>query len=110
MSDQKNLEKIDAYLNGELEGAELTAFEKAIENNKDLAAQVRLVQGIDAAVGDEGALNFQKMIQEEDEHYYKESSNNSAKIRSIGGRRRVYLVAAVLLTLAISQQLISALY
>lgn len=95
MSEQQTYETIEAYLNGLLTGADLADFEQQLQNNPDLAAQVKFFEQMDTALSDKGALNFQKMVQAEGGIFYKKSTHTpSAKIRNIGNTRKWWSVAA----------------
>lgn len=100
MSAEERQERIDAYLNGELQGEELKAFEEAVQNDEALRNEVRLFKDIDLAVQDKAAIAFQKMVQEEGEAFLQQEDQPQAKIRKMGARQ--WAVAATILLLLIS--------
>lgn len=54
--------KIDQYLNGELIGKELQAFEDQIASNPDLATEVELQRTVNDAIFDNGLLDYKEKI------------------------------------------------
>ncbi len=104
MSNQPIYEKIKAYLDGELTGAELEAFEKELLSNPELAEDVELYQTIDMVLEDEATLNFQKIVQAEDEAFFEENTAKLVEqpIRKIGGFNRQWMIAASFLFLIVS--------
>ncbi len=100
MANQPKYEKIEAYLNGTLPPTEYEVFEQEIQSNPKLAEQVQLFREIDKALEDEGALNFQKVVQAEEEAFLKEfekevsEEENSKPLRKIGGFNRQWMMAA----------------
>ena len=103
MSDQNSYEKIEAYLNGELTGAERSDFEQQLQTDKALAQQVLLFEEMDTALKDRSATNFQRLVEEQGNVYLnkpKEEEEDKPIIRKINWQR--YISIAAIFTLLIS--------
>lgn len=73
MSDQDTYEKIEAYLEGTMEGADLEAFKQDLLVNEALAEKVRLFRDMDKVLSDNVTLDFQKMIAEEGKRFLNQA-------------------------------------
>jgi len=107
MSNKDTYEKIEAYLSGTLQGAELTAFERAIREDKALSKQVRLFRDMDTVLSDKATLDFQKMVAAEGNAFLnpKEKKKEPARLLRYPSFRMA--AAAVLLLIASAAGLLS---
>ena len=60
---QELFEKIDAYLNGKLEGNDLKSFQDALKGDKALQLEVEKYKLVQAALKDEEEIAFRKQLQ-----------------------------------------------
>lgn len=105
MSSQSTYELIESYLEGKLEGEVLEKFEQRLQSDQDFAEQFALFNQVDRVLEDKGALDFQKMVQEQGTLFLqKESSSETSegKVLNIFSNRKNWLIAATLLFLVIS--------
>lgn len=106
MTPQQSFEKIEAYLNGELDEVQLKIFEEQMKKDDALAAQVHLFKNMDLAISDKSALQFQKLVQKEANPFFQKSSAPEAKIRKLSWTSRSWTIAASILVLIISATLL----
>ncbi len=92
MLDQKLHETIEAYLNGDLKGADLSDFETRLQSDQELAFQVSMFRDIDSAVNDKPVLNFQKLVEEQGNIFFQENDQEKTIVKKINWRN--YLIAA----------------
>ena len=99
MADQELYEKIEAYLNGDLTGAEHTEFEQQVKSDQNLAAQVALFKDVDSAISDKPILNFQKLVEDQGSSYLQGQESRQASVKKINWRRNL-AIAATFIVLA----------
>ena len=100
MSDQNLYEKIEAYLNGELEGSILSEFELQLKNDKELAAQVELFKDVDDAIKDKSTLDFQKLVADQGNAFLSDSKPTQPVVKKINSFRYLIAAACTLLVMA----------
>ncbi|MEL7005246.1 MAG: tetratricopeptide repeat protein [Bacteroidota bacterium] len=61
-SNDSNIEKIDAFLNGELSGEDLRNFELALEQNEELQDEVELHRDIQRVMADKDSLELKNQL------------------------------------------------
>jgi len=104
MDNQDTYEKIEAYLRGELSGAERSQFEENMKSDPAMAQQVELFKNLDIALADEGALALQKQTQKLGDAFFTETGNKAVSIRKLPFYRRPLAIAAsiaILLSLGV---------
>ncbi len=74
MESHLNIEEIEQYLDGTLQGTDLKAFEERLLNDKSLASRVELMKKIDHSIEDEKAMAAQKAIMEIGDEFFKKKS------------------------------------
>jgi TolA-binding protein len=94
MNNQDTYEKIEAYLSGDMTGAELKQFEKSLEDDKALASQVELFRNLDNALADEKALKLQRETLKLGETYFNKQEAAPAPVRRLSVYRRPLAIAA----------------
>lgn len=94
MNNQDTFEKIEAYLNGELSGEELSQFQASLKSDAELAGQVELFKNLDVALADEGAIALQKETLELGDLFFNEKKEESTPIRRLPFYRRPLAIAA----------------
>ncbi len=102
MTIQDRYEIIEAYINGQLTGAELSDFEAKLQSDSDLAAQVLLFKDIDAGLSDKSVLDFQALVHSEGEAFLQKNTSTEAAVKKIGWSRSFLGIAATLLVLVVS--------
>jgi len=110
MSQEIDIEKIEQYLSGQLSPQELTAFERALASNKELAKQVEMMRDLDLALADEKAVEVQQTIQQVGKDFFAadHTSGNTKKhsIKRLPFYRRPLAIAASILFLVAAAALI----
>lgn len=97
MADQELYEKIEAYLNGDLKGADLVEFEQKMQSEEGLAAQVAMFRDMDSAISDKPVLNFQKLVEDQGSKYLDVKNNSETRIKRLNWRRNISIAAGFLL-------------
>lgn len=78
MEEFYNIEEIEKYLEGSLEGTELENFNRRLKSDSDLVKKVELIKKVDHSIRDEKALDLQlKLTALGDEFFGNESKENS---------------------------------
>lgn len=103
--DEKIFDKIEKYIGGNLDQAELDAFENQMKADKSLAAEVNLHRGIQNAMTEKKVIDFEKNIGaafKEAKEEMATAPNNSTKESggSIFSMKRLLSIAATFLLIA----------
>lgn len=93
MENTNNIEKIEAYLNGELNQEERTFFEAQLKTDTTLASEMELYQRVDQVLADDSALAFQKLTEQAGANFFTQKTTN-ATIRKLPFYRRPLAIAA----------------
>ncbi len=103
INDEQTYDTITAYLNGELSGTALAAFEQQIKENAELAAEVRLHQEMATALSDKKAMKLRKELDSIGDSFLAsyEEEKQTTPVRSIG-QWRIAAIAASLLLLVVA--------
>ena len=99
MSDQKLYETIEAYLNGDLNGKDLSEFEAQIKSDKKLADQIAIFKDIDYVIKDKPILDFQKLVANEGKSFLQEKDKTKTIVKNFNWRRTI-IAAATLIIIA----------
>ena len=101
MGENINIEEIEQYLDGLLEGDALLEFQQRLQEDKNLAARVRLMQRLDNTLLDEKAIEVQNVVQVLGGEFFKSELPHKKKvgIQRLPFYRRLMAVAAVFLLL-----------
>ena len=95
MSDQKLYEIIEAYLNGDLNGKELSEFEARIKSDQKLADQIAIFKDVDYAIKDKPLVDFQKLVVDEGKSFLQEEDKTQTVVRKINWRRTLLIAASI---------------
>ena len=98
---------IEKYLDGELDAKAKEEFLQRMEIDSELKARVNLIQDVDIALSDKGALAFQQKLEKIGPSYFKEESieeenfeaDNMPQARVIPFYRKPWAIAASFLLL-----------
>ncbi len=89
-----NIEEIEKYLDGTLQGADLKNFQERLETDKALAQRVDLIKNIDLSIGDEKAVALQKQTMDFGAEFFTETPPQESKVKRIPFYRRPLAIAA----------------
>jgi tetratricopeptide (TPR) repeat protein len=98
MTDFERSEKIEKYVLGQLEGAELTAFEAQLKKDKALAEEVAIERDIAGALSEPDVLSFRQTLQGVRQDYHRKG--NGRRGFTIIWRTLVVAASVVLLVAA----------
>lgn len=103
--DEKIFDKIEKYIDGSLDQAELDAFENEMKVDKSLAAEVKLHRGMQNAMTEKNVIDFEKNIGaafKEAKEEMATASNNSKNESggSVFSIKRLLSIAATFLLIA----------
>ena len=100
MNKQETYELIERYLRHELNDAERKDFERQVEQNPTLAAEVSLHRQLTKALGNEQLNAFHQKLQVVEQDFFESSTSPTPLQRPIR-RRSWWLVAAASITLIV---------
>lgn len=93
-----NIEEIEGYLDGSLQGADLKDFQQRLEKDQALVKRVALLKKVDHSLSDEKALAVQKVVMELGDEFFQKKARE-ANTRQLPFYRRPLAIAAGFLLL-----------
>lgn len=102
MDANRNIEEIEGYLDGSLQGTALQNFQQRLQNEPALAKQVALLKKVDHSLKDEKALEVQKVVMELGDEFFQKTAIPAPTHRLPFYRRPLAIAAGFLLLIALA--------
>ena len=93
-NEEKKYEEVERYISGEMQGEELAAFERLLQQDADLQKEVNLHRNLETWLADEGAMKLRDVLEQ--------TGNKTQPAKVIPFYRRPLAVAASVLLLILA--------